>query len=62
MKVKNLEEYSDRWGSDALMITPPKEWPMKLILLRQEEGQNEIMYCFTSVARRSPISMMSPSV
>ena len=35
---------------------------MKLILLMQEIGQKERMYCFTSVASLSPISIMSPSV
>ena len=62
MKVKNLEEYSERWGREALMIMPPRECPIKLILDTVVAGQNYVMYCLTSVARRSPISKMSPSV
>ena len=62
MNVKNLGANSARWGKAARIIKPPMECPMKLILLMQEMGQNERMYCLTSVANRSPISMISPSV
>ena len=62
MNVKNLLEYSDKCGSDARIIIPPREWPMKEIFETVLAGQNEMMYCLTSVARRSPISKMSPSV
>lgn len=60
--VKNLLEYSHKCGRAARMISPPRLWPIKLSRLRHEAGQNDKMYCFTSLARRSPISMISPSV
>ena len=62
MKVKNLVEYSERCGNAARMMIPPSECPMKLILDTVFAGQNEMIYCFTSVANLSPISIMSPSV
>ena len=62
MNVKNLGANSAKWGKAARIIRPPIECPMKLILLMHEMGQKERMYYLTSVASRSPISMMSPSV
>ena len=62
INVKNFGANSARWGKAARIIRPPIECPMKLILLMHEIGQKDSMYCLTSVASRSPISIMSPSV
>lgn len=53
---------SSKWGREALIKIPPKECPKKLILAKQEMGQNDWIYYFTSLANLSPISKMSPSV
>lgn len=61
--VKNLSFSSpSKCGSAALIMRPPSEWPIKLTLERQFIGQKDWIYCFTSFARRSPISKISPSV
>lgn len=55
-------EYSWRWGSAALMIMPPIEWPIKL---RRKFG---FPYCvsdmkfLTSSASFLPMALMSSSV